>query len=1277
MSDVVEPLVSQLRELIKTSEYQLEDHALTLTLQTQLLILDILSAVLPKPPAHPSDPEPFPTTLPLEEPSLSLLLEALPIIISTTSLTAFSSILNGGFPRNSEDSGRGSLAGRSTSNNTINSKKQQQQHIGRHQNSSSRSGPFSPTSSSNSLPQDGQGGSIRNGEAGSSEQQRSSNFNSVAVAPAFEALVRARAAELMRAISFFRWDVVWSSIRGKLQSLASESLDDTGLSETCIEACFIDRPRLVQVLSELSPVFIHLPRTAQSSVSDSLYRAIWSWIRYSPADFVQLYRTGQRLEGDPSSLFDVCFNVIGDTDKKAHTFWPVMTMLLALCPDLIVKVLEANPQKQTSVTSSMGKKINFIESIHSAFYSTKLSNSAKRACLDLVELASLLPSDIEHAGLLMWVSDFAGDLQDQLLNGKETPDADLVSNGLEHFYRRDPDSLSRTLPKLNTPFERICLARACTSLSSTAPISSPPFSLDLISSVGNLLADYVISLKSTSRTIADSATTTGSLRELRQPDVDLILSILQLYSADIRFLVSFKNTDKVAILLNLLSSMLCEPAPEVVRSAASAAFKSIYRQAGRMVEGGQSLELSQEVYEYLGSTSWRSVGNAAHQVLNLGIDDASSREDMEILSDTFSLACGFAATYLQAHASSTTIREGLAMHEVALTLTILSPEEEVVAVAVAAFKRRHSELTHVVVSILGSTISDSSPGLELLDAQKGWKEDMEALFPTGQVDSRLTFAAMNKVLSSRPAASRAHAFAFKLLFEKWERTLISIRAGATSTDSREFVEWSHLGSVLCILGQSCLTLVELRDGPSRPDLLTVELLEEFVQGLCDCLVQKELTLRSSVEAELSQLGPGLLEMLLHSLLKTSRDIFRRLPTPTLQDLGTSFVSHALNILIATVPSLTTPISSDPGPLLANLTQRLDRNLATLAGIPSESTTVEGVTTVVSSLQRACQLCEIIISKRDLFDWSALPVLRNELLDRLSNWTTWNLTINPRLLPTAFVELDYSCISTAATLAEGLKLQAGYRVGGSRKRLFESWFSLLHHHLLQALRSKPLALTTRESSLSRNLPDFPTAVGITLSNLLSHNGDVAFDRCIAMTYSLDLAVRAVYIKVVGEATRKLVVKEKRNRFEIDDRHPLLEILVEPGMLLLPILTDIYSRVDHDTVSDLVLRRFERQDAGFDLLKALVEIEISQTTQEAEIFRGTTLCTKVYSQFARRHARNYLRNLLRPFVQAIIDDNPAYGSGSTARNDAPQNSLAIESLAQTLLDRLCSSLSRVPQ
>ena len=42
-------------------------------------------------------------------------------------------------------------------------------------------------------------------------------------------------------------------------------------------------------------------------------------------------------------------------------------------------------------------------------------------------------------------------------------------------------------------------------------------------------------------------------------------------------------------------------------------------------------------------------------------------------------------------------------------------------------------------------------------------------------------------------------------------------------------------------------------------------------------------------------------------------------------------------------------------------------------------------------------------------------------------------------------------------------------------------------------------------------------------------------------------------------------------------------VHSQMLLLPILAEIYARVDHDTVSELVLRRFENEGAGFQLLR----------------------------------------------------------------------------------------------
>ena len=97
----------------------------------------------------------------------------------------------------------------------------------------------------------------------------------------------------------------------------------------------------LHALPDLSPVFIHLPRPTQTTLAEALYQAIWTWIRYSPADFVDLHRKGVKLEGDPSSLFDVCFSAIGDANalggKKVHSLWSLMTMLMALCPDLIIR----------------------------------------------------------------------------------------------------------------------------------------------------------------------------------------------------------------------------------------------------------------------------------------------------------------------------------------------------------------------------------------------------------------------------------------------------------------------------------------------------------------------------------------------------------------------------------------------------------------------------------------------------------------------------------------------------------------------------------------------------------------------------------------------------------------------------------------------------------------------------------------------------------------------------------------------------------------------------
>lgn len=250
-----------------------------------------------------------------------------------------------------------------------------------------------------------------------------------------------------------------------------------------------------------------------------------------------------------------------------------------------------------------------MDALQNAYYSTKLANAAKRSCLDLVELANLLPKDVEHNGLLIWVSDFAGDLYDQLLNGKDTPvsrpeanspselgadlaafssqDADLITKGLVLFHAREPTSLMRALPRLETggPFDRMCLAQACTALAK----SSQPIEQELFTSVSSILGEFVTSLKSTSRTVMDSSNPTTWLRDLRQSEIDLVLAILELYTTDVRFLIPPSATERVGPVLNLLSCMVNEPMNESVRSAATEMFESLCRQSRIADEEGSPL----------------------------------------------------------------------------------------------------------------------------------------------------------------------------------------------------------------------------------------------------------------------------------------------------------------------------------------------------------------------------------------------------------------------------------------------------------------------------------------------------------------------------------------------------------------------------------------------------------------------------------------------------------------------------------------------------------------
>jgi neurofibromin 1 len=49
---------------------------------------------------------------------------------------------------------------------------------------------------------------------------------------------------------------------------------------------------------------------------------------------MQLCQGQKRLEGGPDILFEICLS-LADTTRKKAIFWPLQTMLLILCPDIL------------------------------------------------------------------------------------------------------------------------------------------------------------------------------------------------------------------------------------------------------------------------------------------------------------------------------------------------------------------------------------------------------------------------------------------------------------------------------------------------------------------------------------------------------------------------------------------------------------------------------------------------------------------------------------------------------------------------------------------------------------------------------------------------------------------------------------------------------------------------------------------------------------------------------------------------------------------------------
>lgn len=281
------------------------------------------------------------------------------------------------------------------------------------------------------------------------------------------------ASQVVFYLSSSNWVVVSARLRNRLYYLSSTIEEAPSTAELrLIECSNFQRTRLAGMLQELSTSFPQLKRSAQYAVALVLRRAVWSWIQYHPTEFATLATANRRFEGSPDVVFDQVYS-LADTTKRKIAFWPMLTSLLILCPDMVGKAAVGENRK---ASGSFAKKLSFIDGLRKSPRNTTLIDVATLCCVDLFKAAASVPRS--ENGLRLIVHDLEAELKERLFDakrplasGNKPIELMLMIDFFAALFRLDPQRTIRELVPIcmadSSPIHfKIALVKACVLLAS-------------------------------------------------------------------------------------------------------------------------------------------------------------------------------------------------------------------------------------------------------------------------------------------------------------------------------------------------------------------------------------------------------------------------------------------------------------------------------------------------------------------------------------------------------------------------------------------------------------------------------------------------------------------------------------------------------------------------------------------------------------------------------------------------------------------------------------------
>ncbi|KAI9674112.1 MAG: Ras GTPase activating protein ira2 [Caeruleum heppii] len=575
---------------------------------------------------------------------------------------------------------------------------------------------------------------------------------------------------------------------------------------------------------------------------------------------------------------------------------------------------------------------------------------------------------------------------------------------------------------------------------------------------------------------------------------------------------------------------------------------------------------------------------------------------------------------------------------------------------------------------------------------------------------------------SRPTAGLLTAW--ESVFSRWSvtsRHILSTQSSArTELDEKSLMEWRNYSGFLAALGGSCIAdtpqAAQVDDalitGLRWIDRLVADddrqsLLDQFVAQCLQLLSCPLVRPREAIREVLStELSPSLYPTLFSPLEAQLTGIFEDTGELPWAESRIIFVEQAAALLKAMVERFG---EAQESLMFANFAL-LSLNMARyINGLKANSTTLRVKIKI-------CQFCEAVTDKRETLKLGHDTRIRNQLMDIIVSWITGSPASRADDIGSALDQrgdntlrlqrdLDRASLRAIVRLTHGLPLQpreaqSDADSSESKSALFHDYFDRLLSLLVHNAKGDDRRTDAVNATLHLDEGSSSSELAImAMSNLLSANIDVGLKQSLSVGYHRDGSVRTAFLRVLCNILNQETEYERLSDSAISEKYTrLLDVGIfldgdlnrEDADMLQILLNDLgltislcdscaTGEVDEITVS--LMNIFDSRGKGFDLIAGLIEHEVVNTENEAELLRRNCVTTKLLSAYAKWKGSAYLKSTLQPVLQRLIQsggelDLELDPARTTSPEQLQRNALHLRHVTKVFIDDICKSTNKVP-